>query len=300
MRKFRKLVEAGPVGLQPWAEEKLAEYACEIIRYDSLPQNEDELVSRIGDADALLVRTLPLVPASVMSRCRNLEYVGMCCSLYSKESANVDIGYAEKHGITVYGIRDYGDKGVTEFVIYALVRILHGYDWPLWRSRAKEITGMRIGFVGFGTSGQMTARMLKALGAEITYYARSVKEDCEKEGMHYQDLHTLLQESEIVITCLNKGVILLHEEEFRHLGNRKIMINTSIGPAADMAELKKWICDDSNIFISDTAGGVGDIWPEVRNRRNVLCPDVSAGMTEEAYDLMSRKVLDNIEKALRK
>ena len=298
MNKFRKLVEIGPIGLQPWAEEKLRDYADEIVRFDTLPGNEAELVSWIGDADAALVRTQPLVPASVLSACRNLRYVGMCCSLYSKESANVDIGYAEKHGITVYGIRDYGDKGVTEFVVYALVRILHGYDWPMWRERPKEITGLRIGFVGFGTSGQMTARLLKAMGAEISYYARTVKEDCEKEGMHYKALHELLEQSEIVITCLNKGVILLHDEEFRHLGNGKIMINTSIGPASDMDALKRWILDERNIFISDTAGGVGDIYQEVKDRRNILCPDASAGMTEEAYDLMSRKVLDNIERML--
>ena len=298
MEQFRKLVEAGPIGLQDWAEEKLRSYAKEIVHYDYLPQSEDELVSMIGDADALLVRNLPLVPASVLSRCSALKYVGMCCSLYSKESANVDIDYAEKHGITVYGIRDYGDKGVTEFVVYALVRILHGYDWPMWRNRPKEITGLRIGFVGFGTSGQMTARLLKTMGAEITYYARSVKEDCEMEGMHYMPLNELLESSEIVITCLNKGDILLNEDEFAHLGNGKIMINTSIGPACDMKQLQKWIEDDRNIFISDTAGGVGEIYQRVKDRRNVLCPDSSAGMTEEAYNLMSQKVLANIEKAL--
>lgn len=298
MEKFRKLVEAGPIGLQPWAEKKLEEYASQIIRFDTLPESEDELVERIGDADAVLVRTLPLVPASVISRCGNLRYIGMCCSLYSKESANVDIDYAEKHGIKVYGIRDYGDKGVTEFVVYALVRILHGYDWPLWREKPKEITGLRIGFVGFGTSGQMTARLLKAMGAEISYFARSAKPECEKEGMHFKPLSSLLEESEVVITCLNKGVILLDEEMFRHLGSGKIMINTSIGPASDMAALERWILDDRNVFVSDTAGGIGDIYPKVKDRRNVLCPDVSAGMTIEAYDLMSRKVLDNIEKAL--
>lgn len=298
MNKFRKLVEVGPVGLQAWAEKDLENYAEEIIRFDTLPESEDELVARIGDADAILVRTLPLVPASVLSRCANLKYVGMCCSLYSKESANVDIAYAEDHGITVYGIRDYGDKGVTEFVLYSLIRILHGYDWPMWRSRPKEITGLDIGFVGFGTSGQMTARALKSLGANISYYARGKKEDCEKEGMHYKPLEELLASSEIVITCLNKGVILLGDKEFDTLGSGKIMINASIGPASDMDALKKWILDDRNIFISDTSGGVGSIYEDVKDRANVLCPDVSAGMTEEAYDLMSKKVLDNIKKAL--
>ena len=73
MEKFRKLVEAGPIGLQPWAEEKLGEYADTIVRYDHIPQDEDELVDMVGDADALLVRTQPAVPASVLSRCRNLK-----------------------------------------------------------------------------------------------------------------------------------------------------------------------------------------------------------------------------------
>ena len=300
MEKFKRIVEAGPAGLEPWAEEKLKDYADEIVRHDRLPESEDELVEWIGDADALLVRTLPLVPSSVLSRCPRLKYVGMCCSLYSKESANVDIAYAEKHGITVYGIRDYGDKGVTEFVVYALVRILHGYDWPMWRPRPKEITGLKVGFVGFGTSGQLTGRLLKAMGAEISYHARSVKEDCEKEGMHYKPLHQLLEESEVVVTCLNKGVILLHSEEFQHLGHGKIMINTSIGPASDMDELAKWIGDGRNTFVADTAGAVGPIYSAVKDRANVLCPDVSAGMTEEAYGLLSRKVLDNIERFLGK
>lgn len=298
MNKFRKIVEIGPLGLQPWAEEELGKYALEIVRYDTIPESDDELVSLIGDADALLVRTRPYVSSNVLSRCENLKYVGMCCSLYSKESANVDIAYAEDHGITVYGIRDYGDRGVTEFVIYSLVKILHGYDYPMWRKRPKEITGLKIGFVGFGTSGQMTARVLKAMGADISYFARSVKEDCEKEGMCYMPLHELLEQSDIVLTCLNKGVILLNKDEFKALGNGKIMINTSIGPASDMAELKAWIMDDRNIFISDTSAGVGEIYEEVKDRINVICPDVSAGMTEEAYDLMSTKVLANIKKFL--
>ena len=45
MKKFRKLREAGPIGLQPWAEEKLRDYADEIVRYSTLPESEEELIS---------------------------------------------------------------------------------------------------------------------------------------------------------------------------------------------------------------------------------------------------------------
>ena len=76
------------------------------------------------------------------------------------------------------------------------------------------------------------------------------------------------------------------------------MINTSIGPAAEMNLLKKWVEDESNILCADTSGAIGSIYNEIKDRKNVICPDASAGMTEQAYDLMSRKVLDNIEKSL--
>ena len=33
-------------------------------------------------------------------------------------------------------------------------------------------------------------------------------------------------------------------------------------------------------------------------RANVICPGASAGMTKQAYDLLSRKVLDHIRRFL--
>ncbi len=298
MRKFEKLVEVGPVGLTPWAERELEMYAKQIVRHDTLPADDADLVLRIGDADAVLTRTLPVIGANVLSVAPCLKYVGMCCSLYSKESANVDIGYAETHGITVTGIRDYGDHGVTEYVIYQLVRILHGYDYPRWKTLPLEITGLKVGFVGMGTSGTMTAQALQMLGAEIHYFARSVKPEREAEGMRFQPLDELLAWCDVVVTCLNKNVILLHEKQFEALGEGKIMINTSIGPASDMDALKRWIDNPKNIFCSDTKGGIGPIADRVMGRENVICPDASAGMTRQAYDLLSRKVLDNIKRFL--
>ena len=298
MEKFRKLVEVGPVGLMPWAEKELEQYADEIVRFDTFPDSNAEIIKRIGDADAVLVRTQPRIDSEVLSAAPNLKYVGMCCSLYSKASANVDINFAEKHGIKVYGIRDYGDKGVVEYVLYQLIRILHGYDYPMWREKSLELTDLKVGMVGLGASGGMTAEALKYMGADISYYARSVKPEREAQGMHYKELHELLRESQVVITALNKNVILLHDKEFAALGDDKIMINTSIAPASDMNALQKWVENEANIFCSDTWDGIGPMDDSHRALPNVICTGASAGMTKQGYDLMSKKVLDNVKKAL--
>lgn len=51
---FEKLVAIEPVSLIPSAEEELHAYAKEVVLYPDIPADEDEIVRRIGDADAVL------------------------------------------------------------------------------------------------------------------------------------------------------------------------------------------------------------------------------------------------------
>ena len=132
MRKFRKLVAIEPIKMIPEAIDSLGRYADEVIIHSDMPQTADETAARIGDADAALVSFTTAITAEILAKCPCLKYVGMCCSLYSPESANVDIHYADGHGITVTGIRDYGDEGVIEYVVSELARCLHGFGQPAW------------------------------------------------------------------------------------------------------------------------------------------------------------------------
>ena len=160
MEKFRKLVAIEPVGLEPDARRALRSYAEEVVEYDGIPADDEEIVSRIGDADAVLLSWTSSINARVIDRCPGIRYIGMCCSLYSPESANVDIAAAEKKGISVTGIRDYGDEGVVEYVIAELVACLHGFGGQKpWFGRPSEITGLKAGIErppGMGVKGDDT------------------------------------------------------------------------------------------------------------------------------------------------
>ena len=293
---FEKLVAIEPVSLVEEAEKELFRYAKQVVMYDDNPCDDEEIIRRIGDADGVLLSYTSRISQFVFERCPNIKYVGMCCSLYSKESANVDIAYAEQHGITVMGIRDYGDVGVVEYAICELVRFLHGYDRPMWKDMPVEITGLKVGIVGMGVSGGMIANALKFLGADVSYYSRSRKPQYEENGIGYHPLGELLESSEVVFTCLNKNVILLREEEFEKLGNGKILFNTSIGPAFEPEDLKKWLNSGDNRFACDTAGAAGD--GELIKYPRVFCVNASAGRTRQAFGILSEKVLDNIRRFL--
>ena len=124
---FEKLVAIEPVSLIPSAEEELHRYAKEVVLYRDVPASADEMVRRIGDADAVLLSYTSRMGKEVIAQCPNIRYIGMCCSLYSEESANVDIAYARTRGIQVLGVRDYGDRGVVEYVLHELTGLLHGF-----------------------------------------------------------------------------------------------------------------------------------------------------------------------------
>ena len=249
---FRKLTAIEPVSLEDWAEEKLNTYAKEVTLYRDIPADEQEIIRRIGDSDAVLVSYTTRLGRSVLEKCPSIRYIGMCCSLYSEESANVDIAYARTRGIKVLGIRDYGDRGVVEYVLHELTGILHGFGMPMLRDEPVEITGLKAGIIGLGVSGKMIADALQFMGADIAYYSRTRKPDAEAVGIAYKPLAQLLTESEVVFTCLNKNVLLLGKDEFAQLGAGKVLFNTSIGPGFDSAALEQWLALPGTHFFCDT------------------------------------------------
>ncbi len=295
---FEKIVAIEPVNLVPWAEEKLKEFAKEVVFYDDMPLDDDEVVRRIGDADAVLVSYTTDITANVIDKSKNLKYIGMCCSLYTPESANVDINFANSKGITVKGVRDYGDEGVVEYVIYELVKTLHGFgvdyngkQMQAWEGTPREITNLNVGVVGLGKSGGMIADGLKFLGANITYFARSEKSEAKEKGYKFLPLNDLMKSSDVVICCLNKNTVLLYEEEFENFGSGKILINTGLSPAWDEKPFLKWI-ENNNLCLCDTVGALGD--ENLLEHPNVRSVNTSSGRTKEAFVRLSEKVIDNI------
>lgn len=301
---FKKLVGIEPLQLTTAANKKLASYAEELILHEDQPKNAAEIITRIGDADGVLLSHRSTLDREIMEKCPNIQYIGMCCSLYSPQSANVDILYANAQGITVKGVRDYGDEGVVEYVISELVRCLHGFGIKAdgtprqpWSGIPRELTGIQAGIIGLGKSGGMIADALHFFGAQISYFARSEKPDATAKGYRFLPLRQLLTQSEVVITCLNRNTVLLHAGEFEALGNRKILFNTGLTPAWDEEPFEKWLRED-NLVYCDTLGALGN--QGFLSYPNVNCLQVSTGRTQQAFVRLSEKVLANLDHYFKK
>lgn len=194
---LKKLVAVERLNLTPNANEEFAKRAEEYVFYDDIPSSEEEVIQRAKDADGILVNITTQITANIIEHCPNLRYIGMCCSLYDENSASVDIRCAREHSITVLGVRDYGDIGVGEYVISQLTDLLHGFHGKRWGDRPLELTGIPVGIIGMGATGQVVARSLRFFGADVTYYSRSHKPEIEAEGIAYLPLDELLQKTSV-------------------------------------------------------------------------------------------------------
>lgn len=291
---FQKTVVLEPTGINARALNRLKELSANVICYDDMPNDEAECIRRIDDADAVLVSYTTRITGKIINACPGIKYIGMCCTLYNEESANVDIKAAKAQGIIVKGIRDYGDEGVVEYVISELVRLLHGFGGHRWRAQAYELTGLKAGIIGLGTTGRMIADGLRFFGAEVSYYSRSPKPEAEAVGIKPKSLEKLLEESDIVGTCLPRNTIILGQDEFRQLGQGKIFFNTSVGITFEVPQLEEWLHFPGNFYLCDQVG-MGGHAGQLTPYENVIFRNRVSGHSAQCMERLSDKVIANIE-----
>ena len=293
--KFNKIVCVDHTKLEDWAIKELQKYSeAEVEVFKDSPESEKELLERIGEAEAIIVSWKTQIPKSVIEKCSHLKYIGMACSLYDDESANVAVDFAREKGIIVKGIFDYGDPGVIEFIISELIQLLHGFGENQWRKMPVELTDRKIGIIGLGTTGQLLAEALLPLGADVYYYSRSRKKEFEAKGLQYLSLEELLKTSEIITLHLPKNTKLLDEQEFETFGSGKILITTSLGLPFEEKAFVNWIKAEGNVAIFDGDGGAS-LSEDTKRIDRVISHKKSAGWSAETQRRLSEKVLENLK-----
>jgi phosphoglycerate dehydrogenase-like enzyme len=263
------------------------------IFYD-FPETETQIIERIGDSDCVLVSWQTRIGTDILNKATSLKFIGMCCSLYDENSANVDIAVARKLGIQVKGVKDYGDEGTIEFIFAQLIYLFKGLGKHKWKSEATELTHKSIGIIGLGTLGQMVAKTALHFGMRVFYYNRSRKYELETQGVQYLPLNELIASCDVVTTHLPRNTILLTDQEFQIKKNNSVLINTSLGLTFEKDAFLKWINNNKTSFAILDADGVGNFGTEFSEYENIITTDQFAGFTLEAKKRLSEKVLANL------
>lgn len=294
---FDKIVILEPILITEEGKSELKKYSKEVIFYDSKPKSEAEVISRIDNADCVLLSFTTKITKSVLDECNNIKYIGMSCSFYGNKYSNLDMETAIEKGITVKYLKDYGDEAVPEYIISELIRLLHGIGEHQWKDRPYELTDIKIGIIGLGKIGTMVANALKYFGADVYYYSKSRKNTEEERGIKYLPLNELLKECEIISTHLNRDVVLLKEKEFEQLGNGKIYVNTSIGYCYDIKALKKWLDTGKNYHICDFVSNTPKT-QEIINHTRTIYTNKICGNSKQSDIRATNQTINNIKEFL--
>ena len=291
---FQQIVCLDQTKLQPRALQALQELSKKEVKvHESPPNSREEIIRRIGNADAVLLSWDTSLDREVLAVCPHLNYIGLCCTYYNEEACNVDVAAAEEKGIRLTAIKDYADEGVIEFILYHLIGLCKGWVGLRWKEEAVELSGKTLGIIGMGTLGLMLGKAAQTLGMKVSYYSRSRKPEACALGFRYLPLEELLPASEVVSTHLPRNTRLLGRREFGLMRKGSIFINTSLGPTFEPEALLKWLKQEENYAIIDKDGSSGQeaLFASVPN---IIGTEHAAGWSAEAKERLSEKVLGNL------
>lgn len=212
----------------------------EIEIYDTRPSSQKELGERLASSDAAVIANYPLQKEALAAAAR-LKY--LCIAFTGVD--HVDISCCRDKGIAVSNCAGYSTQAVAELAIgmtLSLFRRLSEADAAVRGGKTNagfmgtELSGKRFGIIGTGAIGMRTAAIAKAFGASVLGYSRTRKAD----GIQYEDLDTVLSESDVVslhlpLTPATRG--LIGARELSLMKPSAILINTARGPVVDSKAL---------------------------------------------------------------
>jgi glyoxylate reductase len=225
---------------------------------------------------------------------------------------NIDLAACKERGVVATNTPDVLTEATAELALaltLAAARGMSGAERDLragrWRGwdpaayRGLELRGATVGVVGLGRIGRRYAELVRGVGAEVVYAARTRKRDAERKlRARFLELADLLKAADVVslhAPSSEETHRLIGAEELELIGPNGVLINTSRGPLVDADAL-------AAALSSGKLGAAGlDVYenePSVPQAlldapRCVLLPHIGSA-TVPARDGMARTAADNV------
>lgn len=218
----------------------------QVVYSPTLVDQPDALIHQLKDVDALIVRNRTQVTADLLAHAPRLRVIGRL----GVGLDNIDVPTAEARRIRVIPATGANALAVAEYVITTALILLRGAyfssdavsvgRWPRQAlSGGFELHGKQLGLIGFGSIGQQTAALAKALGVRVVACDPTVPAQDPRwlnTGVQAVTLDTLLATSDIVslhVPLLSNTRQLLNADRLARLKTGAVLINTARGGIVD-------------------------------------------------------------------
>jgi len=173
-------------------KEKIADSGVDLLREHfevdlGLDMSDAELLERIGEYDAILIRSATKLTPELIERADNMKVIGRAGTGVD----NVDIPAATKRGIIVANAPESNSVAAAEHTLalaLALFRNVpqaHGSlvagRWDRAKYKGAELYGKTLGVIGFGRIGQLVAKRAQAFDMEVLAFDKFVSAERFKD-----------------------------------------------------------------------------------------------------------------------
>lgn len=283
----------------------------ELICYDLT--SPEEVSERIKEMDVVITNKVFLNEEN-LKEASNLKMIGLLATGYN----NIDIEYAKKRGIAVANVAGYSTKSVAQHTFAMLLYMmehLNQYDeyvkskaysdsdtftyiaWPY-----QELSGKRLGIIGFGEIGKAVAAIATAFGMEVVYYSTSGRNN-SGEGYLRVELEELLKSSDVISIHApynERTHHLITYKELKQMKSTAYLLNLGRGGIIEEGDLAKALNEG---LIAGAGLDVLEKEPitkenplfSVKDKNKLLITPHIAWASVEARKILIQEVIANIQ-----
>ncbi len=283
-----------------------------------------QTVGLVQNATAVCVFVNDKVDKAVVEqlRKRGVSIIALRCAGFN----NVSIEAAEENNLRVCRVPAYSPEAVAEHAVAMILTLnrkthkaynrVREQNFSLQGLMGFDLHGKTVGVIGTGKIGAAFCRIIKGFGCRVLAFDVVTNNDLVNEGIIYQPLPDLLQQSDIISlhTPLNEQTFhLINEQNLQSMKNGAMLINTSRGGLIDTYAVINALKNgrigylgidvyeqEEGLFFRDLSGDIikDDIIQRLTSFPNVLVTAHQAFFTKEAMDQIADTTLCNIKALL--
>ena len=298
----RKLPEA--------VEDRLRQDYQPILNPTDTLYSSDDIIKMAEEADAILPCHTEKFSAEVIER---LPDRIKAIANFSVGYDHVDVEAAKKRGLIVTNTPDVLSDATAELTMMLmlgaarrasegekLVRTRAWKDWSPSFMVGIQVTGKRLGIIGFGRVGQVVARRAQAFDMTIHYHnRRRVDPELEQGATYHETLEALMPHCDfLALHCVASPETsgLLNGERIALLPDGAVVVNASRGTVIDDEALIGAL-KSGKLYAAglDVFNNEPEINPAYRELDNVFLMPHIGSATRDTRDAMGFRALDNLD-----
>jgi (S)-sulfolactate dehydrogenase len=286
----------------------------EVVYDPKLVDDAPRLKAEAATADALIVRNRTQVRGDLLAalaRCRVIGRLGVGLD-------NIDVPACEARGMAVIPATGANALSVAEYVITSAMLLLRGAyqhtpavaagQWPRAAlSNGRETAGKTLGLIGFGSIGQLTAKLARGLGMEVIAFDAMMDEDhpaYAAAGVRPAGLDELIASADVVslhVPLVDSTRNLFDARRIAAMKRGAVLINTARGGIIDEAALA------AALRGGHLGGAAIDVFgseplpasAHFADCQNLLLTPHIAGVSAESNERVSFLIADKVLEALK-